>query len=294
MRPFFLAIEGAIGVGKTTLARLLQPRFKAGLLLEAFEENPFLSDFYADRARYAFQTQMFFLLSRYRQQQQVPALLAHGLLIADYTFAKDSLFAHLNLEGDELGMYERLFGLLADRAPVPDLVIYLRADIDVLMARIATRDRIYEREINRAYIESLRQAYERHYSTYTQTPLLAIDTDNLNYVQDPSALAFVEGQVRTALGLGAYQKPLPQMEHIEPLGAPAMLAEMPDAPSGWDAVRDFLQVSEAMGRVGSALAESAVGRSGGSEAELEVALQDAIARLRRLAYAVGVDLQETQ
>jgi deoxyguanosine kinase len=293
-RSFYLAIEGAIGIGKTTLARLLQPRFKAGLLLEAFEENPFLSDFYAERARYAFQTQMFFLLSRYRQQQGIPLLLARGPLIADYTFAKDSLFAHLNLEGDELEMYERLFGLLADRMPVPDLIIYLRADIDVLMARIATRDRIYEREMDRVYIEGLRQAYERHYSTYTQTPLLAIDTDNLNYVQDPSALAFVEGQVRTALGLGAYQKPLPQMEPVEPLRAPAMLTETPEVASGWDAVRDFLTASEAMGRVGAVLAGGTEGLSVGLESELGVALQDAIARLQRLAYAVGVDLQETQ
>ncbi len=210
-RSFFLAIEGAIGVGKTTLARMLQPRFKTGLLLETFDANPFISDFYADRARYAFQTQMVFLLSRYRQQRTVPALLASSPLIADYTFVKDNLFAHLNLGGDELDVYKQLYDVLADRIPVPNLVIYLRADTDVLMARIATRDRAYEREMDRIYIESLRQAYERHFSTYTRTSLLSIDTNDLNYVRDPSALAFVEGQVRTALGIGAYQQPLPQM-----------------------------------------------------------------------------------
>ena len=216
MTHFFLAIEGAIGIGKTTLARLLQPRFKAGLLLEVFEENPFLSDFYADRARYAFQTQMFFLLSRYRQQQAIPAFLARGPLIADYTFGKDSLFAHLNLEGDELSVYNQLYAVLAERISVPNLVIYLRADTDVLMARIATRDRTYEREMDRAYIESLRRAYERYFSTYTQTPLLPIDTDNLDYVRDASDLAFIEGQVRTALGIGAYQQHLPRMEVATP------------------------------------------------------------------------------
>jgi len=211
MTPFFLTIEGAIGVGKTTLARLLQPRFKARLLLEVFEENPFLSDFYSDRARYAFQTQMFFLLSRYRQQQAISDLLIGGPLIADYTFGKDSLFAHLNLEGDELDIYDQLYAVLAERISVPDLVVYLRADSDVLMARIATRDRAYEREMDRAYIESLRRAYERYFATYTQTPLLTIDTDNLDYVRNVNDLAFVEGQVRTALGIGAYQQPLPRM-----------------------------------------------------------------------------------
>ncbi len=208
-RSFLLAIEGPIGVGKTTLARLLQSRFKAGLLLEAFEENPFLSDFYADRTRYAFQTQMFFLLSRYRQQQAIPEILARGPLVADYTFSKDSLFAHLNLEGDELDVYDQLYEVLADRVLVPDLVIYLRAELDELMMRIATRDRSYEREMDRVYIESVRQAYERFFANYTQTPLLVLDTDELNYVRDPIVLAFVEGRVRTAIGIGAYQQSLP-------------------------------------------------------------------------------------
>nr|HID14419.1 deoxynucleoside kinase [Anaerolineae bacterium] len=294
VKPFFIAIEGPIGVGKTTLARLLQPRFKAGLLLEAFEENPFLSDFYADRARYAFQTQMFFLLSRYRQQQTVPALLTRAPLIADYTFAKDNLFAHLNLQGDELEMYERLYQILAARIYVPDLVIYLRADTDVLMMRIAARDRAYEREMDRAYIESLQRAYERHFSTYTQTPLLTIDTDNLDYVRDASALAFVEGQVRTVLGIGAYQQPLPQMKPVGPLRKPATPMERTYVTSGRDAVGEFLAASEAMGRVGAALADGAAGRSRGREAELRRALQDAMARLRRLAHTAGIDLRETQ
>jgi deoxyguanosine kinase len=293
MRSFFLAIEGAIGVGKTTLARLLQPRFTTGLLLEAFEENPFLTDFYADRTRYAFQTQMFFLLSRYQQQQAVPTVLARGPLIADYAFAKDSLFARLNLEGDEWAVYKQLYDVLADRIPVPDLVIYLRADTDVLMARIATRDRAYERRMDRAYIESLRQAYERYFSTYTQTTVLPIDTDDLDYVQDPGALAFVESQVRTALGIGAYQQPLPRMEPVSLPRTQAAPAATVRPVAGWDTVGEFLAANEAMGRVGAALANDALG-PGGLMVELVTALQDTMGRLRRLADAVGVDLLDAR
>ena len=291
MRSFFLAIEGAIGVGKTTLARLLQPRFRTGLLLEAFEENPFLADFYADSARYAFQTQMFFLLSRYQQQQVVPRLLARGPLIADYAFVKDSLFARLNLEGDEWDVYKQLYDVLADRIPAHDLLVYLRADTDVLMARIATRDRTYERDIDRAYIESLRQTYEQFFSDYTRTSLLTIDTDDLNFVQDPGALAFVEGQVRTALGIGVYQQSLPQMESAGPLQTRTAPARTTDAAPGWGALEEFLAANEAVGRVGAALAGGAVGWSGGVRAELGSSLQDAMGRLQRLADAVGVDLQ---
>ena len=159
----YIAIEGVIGVGKTTLARLLQPAFEADLLLEVFEENPFLSDFYSDRARYAFQTQIFFLLSRYHQQRRgVKTILEAGKsLLSDYTFAKDSLFARINLKGDELEMYKRVHQALAEKISMPDLLVYLRADTDVLMQRIALRDRSYERNIERSYIEELNQAYRR-------------------------------------------------------------------------------------------------------------------------------------
>ena len=153
----YVAIEGVIGVGKTTLARLLQPHFDAELLLEVFEENPFLSNFYSDRARYAFQTQIFFLLSRYRQQlNTVPELLSNRKnLLSDYTFAKDALFAGINLEGDELDMYNKVHEALGEKIPNPDLIVYLQASTDVLMQRIAFRDRPYERDIERVYIEKL-------------------------------------------------------------------------------------------------------------------------------------------
>jgi deoxyguanosine kinase len=161
-QSMYIAIEGVIGVGKTTLARLLQPAFQASLLLEVFEENPFLSDFYADRERYAFQTQIFFLLSRYHQQRQAvsAALAGEGSLISDYTFGKDALFAGINLAGDELEMYHRVHEALAEKIPLPDLTVYLRASPEILMQRIALRDRPYERNMERAYIEQLHEAYE--------------------------------------------------------------------------------------------------------------------------------------
>jgi deoxyadenosine/deoxycytidine kinase len=211
----YLAIEGAIGVGKTTLARRIRNEFDAELLLEVFEENPFLSDFYADRERYAFQTQIFFLLSRYRQQHKViQQTLKRSSLISDYTFAKDRLFARLNLGDDELSMYERVHAILAEKISTPDLVVYLQADTDTLMERIAVRDRSYERGMSRDYIDSVRLAYERFFTGYTEAPVLAIDTNNLNVVRHPEDLTQVVGAIRTALTQGIYQRPLPQMEPV--------------------------------------------------------------------------------
>jgi deoxyguanosine kinase len=209
----YIAIDGVIGVGKTTLARLLQPSFEAELLLEVFEENPFLSDFYADRERYAFQTQIFFLLSRYHQQRRtVPGALARGAnLVSDYTFEKDSLFAHINLRGDELEMYCRVHEALAEKIPLPDLTVYLRADTDVLMQRIAMRDRPYERNMERAYIDQLNQTYERFFNEARdrQSAVLVIDTNDLDYVRDPEALKSVENRIRQALRLVPFQPELP-------------------------------------------------------------------------------------
>lgn len=209
----YLAIEGVIGVGKTTLARLLQPAFEAGLLLEVFEENPFLSDFYADRQRYAFQTQIFFLLSRYHQQRRtVSDLLAqNGHLLADYTFEKDALFARINLQGDELEMYQRVHDALAEKILPPDLVIYLRADTDVLMQRIAMRDRPYERNMDPAYIDELNQAYEAFFNDHQErrSPVLTLDTNELNYVRRKEDLKWVENRIRQALKMSPFQPELP-------------------------------------------------------------------------------------
>ncbi|MGB9592861.1 MAG: deoxynucleoside kinase [Anaerolineae bacterium] len=205
----YVAIEGPIGVGKTTLARLLQPELGASLLLEVFEENPFLKDFYRDRERYAFQTQIFFLLSRYHQQHKaVPKALEKGPLISDYTFAKDRIFAHLNLRNEELALYEQLHAAMAEKIPVPTLVIYLRASLDVLMERIALRDRPYERNMDRDYIRELSEAYERFFEHYTQSPVLTLDTDNLNYVRNSDDFNLVLERVRSALRQAPYQQPL--------------------------------------------------------------------------------------
>jgi deoxyguanosine kinase len=209
----YFAIEGVIGVGKTTLARLLQPSFESNVLLEVFEENPFLSDFYADRQRYAFQTQIFFLLSRYRQQSAaVPNMVATGKhLISDYTFEKDSLFARINLVGDELQMYYRVHEALGEKIQRPDLLVYLRADTDVLMARIAQRDRPYERQMQREYIDQLNVAYDTFFLEEKEhpSPVLVIDTNHLDFVNRPEDLRKVDHRIRQALQLPPFQPELP-------------------------------------------------------------------------------------
>jgi deoxyguanosine kinase len=207
----YIAIEGVIGVGKTTLARLLQPAFDAEILLEVFEENPFLSDFYGDRARYAFQTQIFFLLSRYHQQNNnVPQALAAGKnLISDYTFAKDSLFARINLKGDELDMYYRVHEALGEKIPKPNLLVYLQASTDTLMQRITLRDRPYERQMERAYIHELNAAYDDFFSKPGHISVLKIDSNELNIIQNPEHLKLIENRIRESLGLVPFQQSLP-------------------------------------------------------------------------------------
>ena len=211
----YIAIEGVIGVGKTTLARLLQHSFDAEILLEVFEENPFLSDFYSDRERYAFQTQIFFLLSRYHQQRRtVHEMLAAGKhLLADYTFAKDALFARINLKGDELDMYYKVHEALAEKIEKPNLLVYLQASTDTLMQRIATRDRPYERQMERSYIHELNLAYDDFFSKpFDHTPVLTIDTNSLNIVQTPEHLKLIENRIRQSLNLPPFQPTLPLPE----------------------------------------------------------------------------------
>jgi len=208
----YVAIEGVIGVGKTTLARLLQPAFNAEILLEIFEENPFLSDFYGDRERYAFQTQIFFLLSRYYQQRRtVQEIVDSGRdLLADYTFAKDALFAQINLKGDELDMYYKVHEALAEKIQKPDLLVYLQASTDTLMQRIALRDRTYERQMERSYIDELNRAYAGFFAKpFDHTPVLTIETDNLNIIQNPEHLKLIENRIRQSLKLPPFQQTLP-------------------------------------------------------------------------------------
>ena len=313
MEPtFYIVIEGGIGVGKTTLARLLQPAFAAEVLLEEFEQNPFLARFYGDRERYAFQTQLFFLLSRFRQQRHtVPAALAHSTLISDYSFAKDSLFAHLNLAGDELAMYDRVHAILAQNLVDPDLVVFLRADTDVLLERIAVRDRSFERDMDRQYIDQLRRAYESFFADYRATPLLTIDTNHINFVQNPDDLTNVVGQVRSALGL------LPRQPVLLAVAPPLFEADRAVFAEGrrrlsdfqrWhqalDAEKGFLQdiffnficFTEEVGELGAALARSWRAEATGQELDRQAALReelaDCLAYLLKLANYAGFDLEE--
>ncbi len=281
----FIAIEGVIGVGKTTLARRLAPDFRGEALLEVFEENPFLSDFYADRVRYAFQTQIFFLLSRYRQQHQaVPNALTRGPLFSDYTFAKDSLFAHLTLSADELTVYEKLHNALAEKIPTPDLLIYLRADLDTLMARIAMRDRPYERGMDRNYIDNLRLAYEGFFTAYTASPVLVIDTTHLNIVADPDAYLDVRERIRTALGEGTFQPSLPQMPLTTGAAVAARASELAPVATG-DALRDFAALTQSIGNLGATLSD------GGDRLALQDTLNLCVRRLNRLAEAHHLKLE---
>ena len=312
-------------MGKTSLARLIRDEFGAEVLLEVFEENPFLSDFYTDRERYAFQTQIFFLLSRYRHQQRVvPATLQRGTLISDYTFAKDRLFAHLNLKDDELEMYERVHAILAEKITLPDLIVYLKADIDTLMNRITFRDRTYEREMDRDYMEALRIAYERFFADYDQVPVLLIDTNKLDFVHNPQDLAQVMGHIKSALEKGTYQRPLPQIGPALDEADRAVFTEgrrrlgdlqrwhlALDREKGFltDLYFNFLCLTEELGEVGAELKrvwaaqERHYKKVGNRREAQDQALQERLPHLReeladclayilKLANYTGVDLEE--
>lgn len=195
----YLAIEGVIGVGKTTLATLTKWDYHAELVLEVFEENPFLASFYGDPERYAFPVQVNFLLSRYDQQGRVRDLLGKKPIISDYLFAKDRLFAQLNLKGAEWDTYERLHNTLAPHVPKPDVVVYLRARVETLMGRIAKRGRDYEQKMSRTYITQLAEVYDHYFATYNATPLLVLDTDDLNVAASLNDQAHVRTLIHDAL-----------------------------------------------------------------------------------------------
>jgi deoxyadenosine/deoxycytidine kinase len=193
----YIAVEGPIGVGKTALARRLATEFGSRLLLEQVEENPFLRKFYEEPDRYAFQTQLFFLLERYRQQRELGQLdLFSQGTVADYLFAKDNIFASVTLNADEFQLYQQIFQLLDQRLPRPDLVIYLEARTDVLLRRLRKRDREFERSIRPEYLEKLTEAFRDYFHHYTEAPLLVINCSDIDFVEHGGDLADLIKEIR--------------------------------------------------------------------------------------------------
>jgi deoxyadenosine/deoxycytidine kinase len=205
----YVVVEGVIGVGKTSLARLLGERLRARLVLEEVEENPFLGDFYQDRERYAFQTQMHFLFSRYQQQRSLRQMeLFSERMVADYLFQKDRIFASLNLSHRELALYERLVGWLELDVMKPDVVVYLQASPDTLMARISRRGRPYERDMERDYICQLSEAYNRYFIHYTDAPLLIVNTNGIDFVNNRDDFEDLLGRIVSHRGGTVYYAPI--------------------------------------------------------------------------------------
>jgi deoxyadenosine/deoxycytidine kinase len=188
-RNNYIVIEGLIGVGKTPLAKLLAERLEARLILEDLEGNPFLNDFYKNQERHAFQTQMFFLLSRFKQQQE---LLEYDLFaqrtISDYLFAKDKIFASVVLDEKEFQLYQKVISFLERNIPKPDLVIYLQATPENLLKKIKERGKEYEKDIELTYLLDLNEAYNRYFFHYDETSLLVINTDNFDFLNNKSDL----------------------------------------------------------------------------------------------------------
>ena len=177
-------VEGPIGVGKTSLTRALAKRFGARSVFEIVEENPFLASFYQDRNKHAFQTQLFFLLSRFKQQQELfQQELFSQVTVSDYLFAKDRIFASITLDPNELALYERVYEHLGPRVMKPDLVIFLQARLDVLLARIRKRGREFERKFDPEYLAELARTYNDFFHRYDETPLLVINTSDIDFVE---------------------------------------------------------------------------------------------------------------
>lgn len=183
--PRYIALEGPIGAGKTTLAELLSLRFRAQLVLERYEENPFLKGFYEDRRRLAFQTQIFFLLSRYRQQQELfQADLFYSSIVSDYIFEKDRIFASINLNEEELKLYEQVERALEKTIPTPDVVIYLQSSVGKLEENIKRRGRPFEQKIPRTYLEELVHAYNDFFFHYRGSRLIVVNTSTMDFLNN--------------------------------------------------------------------------------------------------------------
>ena len=181
-QPLYIVVEGPIGVGKTTLVHRLRERMSAHLVLEVVEENPFLAKFYGDPARYAFQTQLFFLMSRFKQQQEMSALGEGTHVLADYHLLKDRIFAELTLGAEELTLYEEVYQSLATYIRKPDVLIYLHAEEEELLSRIQRRGRPFESNFDRSYLSRLSERYQHHFNSYNDSPLLKLNTTQIDYV----------------------------------------------------------------------------------------------------------------
>jgi deoxyadenosine/deoxycytidine kinase len=180
----YIAIEGPIGVGKTSLVQLLGEYFNAHTVLETVEDNPFLKEFYRNRDRYAFQTEMFFLLSRYRQQMGLSQYnLFNRVTITDYIFDRNRIFAYINLNNDEIRLYEDVYSILRNKIPKPDLLIYLQADIDTLKKRINMRGRAFERNMSDEYLDGVNKAFNNYFFHYTLSPILIVNANDINFVE---------------------------------------------------------------------------------------------------------------
>jgi deoxyadenosine/deoxycytidine kinase len=211
--PYHIAIEGTIGVGKTSLAGILGDRLEAKLILEEFEENPFLVEFYKDSDRFAFQTQLFFLLSRYRQQQQLQQTdLFTKTLISDYMFVKDRLFAALNLDDKEMSLYNTVARILEKNVASPDMVIFLQSDTDRLMQNIKLRGREYEKLIDWKYIDALNQMYNEYFFRYDNSPLLIINTNDIDFVNNQDDLEEIIEFIRTPREGTRYFNPIKSIQ----------------------------------------------------------------------------------
>jgi len=209
MRYRYIAVEGPIGVGKTSLARRIADRLEARLLLEE-TENPFLPDFYADRPGAAFQAQIFFLLSRHQQQRPLAQQeLFHAATVCDYLFVKDRIFAYLNLSDEELATYEKLYRILVEGLPRPDLVLYLQARDEVLMRRIATRGREFERQIAPEYVSELNRAYEHFFFHYDDSPLLVVNSSEADLSRGGREVDELLRQIDEMRGGTRYYSPVP-------------------------------------------------------------------------------------
>lgn len=203
----FIAIEGVIGAGKTSLARLLAERRQARLVLEEFEDNPFLPKFYEDRERYAFQTQLAFLASRFKQQQSMMSQdLFHQLTISDYIFEKDRIFARLNLQEDELALYDNIYNIMTGIAAQPNLVVFIQSSVERLMENIDKRGRDYEQHITPEYLKDLNDAYNHFFYHYNRTPVIFINTTEIDFVNNSEHLAYIEEQI--------FERPIQTNTHI--------------------------------------------------------------------------------